>query len=172
MYHFAIIFTLISLNVHANDHTTLYSDSFSFRSNITKKINVYGKGYRYQNRIYYREKLNAKKQCQQDIKNYRNNQNSKALNLEAKSTDLSIRVGMGRLSSVQFACDLEFKTISGARNLKIDSYVYDFKNIELAKEFCTDKLKELKPKNYIASHSVYKKSKSFICAIKTVNSIQ
>ncbi|WP_372655200.1 hypothetical protein [Halobacteriovorax sp.] len=169
MYYLAIVLTAISFNISANDHVTTYSDSYNHRAHISKEINVYGKGYRYQNRIFYREKLSSKKKCEQSIISYRNNANSQDLDLKANFTNLSIRVGRGRLSSVQFACDLEFKTISGGKNIKIDSYLHSFENLLDAQEFCESKAKELEKNNYIVSNSVYKKSVNFICGLETVN---
>lgn len=167
MYYLTIFLTFISLNLSANVHETTYSDSYSYRSLISRKINVYGKGYRYQNRIFYREKLQTKKECEKSLITYRSNTNTSDLNLEANFTDLSVRVGVGRLSSVQFACDLKIKTISGSQSIKIDSFQFSFKDEGSAKSFCKSKLEELQPLNYMTSKSVFMKSKTYLCEVET-----
>ena len=124
----------------------------------TEKINVYGKSYRYTNRVFYKEKMAAVRKCGERFKQL-DAEIGNASSLKTELENISVNVGLGRRATVQFQCNV---TLDSFNEIKIEEF-----GSELVNE--NDCLQaEVELKNELESELVFSSFYKDKCLIQVV----
>lgn len=89
--------------------TSLYAASFKFEVHHSEKINVFNMGYRLVNRLVQKEKRATEKVCATKLSEYALTSLTldKNYKFHMNLNDLGIKVGQGKRSTIEYACELE-----------------------------------------------------------------
>ncbi|OIQ19860.1 MAG: hypothetical protein BM556_05080 [Bacteriovorax sp. MedPE-SWde] len=89
--------------------TSIYASTVNFEVFHSDKKNVYSMGYRLANRIFYKEKRIAERQCAKKLSEYALTSLTLDKNYKFHVTlnDIGIKVGQGKRSSVEFTCEMK-----------------------------------------------------------------
>lgn len=121
--------------------STIFAASFQFEVYRSNKKNVYSMGYRLANRIFYKEKKQTERECATKLSEYALTSLTldKNYKFHMELKDHGIRVGQGKRSSVEFACNL--KVSGDFSQTIIEKEEFDSRN--KAVEHCSTKLEAL-----------------------------
>lgn len=126
--------------------------SFNFQAYIGENIHTYNMGYRLQNRIWQKQKTIARNTCQEISKDLMNHRLSKDFNFKELVVDYSVKVGLGKRASVQFACEFDLTLTNYSKDFYLDSVELSYESEDAALKGCFDYLSGL-GENVILSQS-------------------